>query len=126
MYDKQEGEAPRVQPSKRRSTPARPAPGKTAGPSGRRASVMPLIEIARAETKAEAMAGLERWKQRHPDVWAALEPRDVLVDAMRGRFTAWYRIRLNLIHVPEDQRPEQEALEVDYDPWQGQDPRGRP
>ena len=125
-YDKQEGEAPRVQPSKRRSGPAKPAPGKTAGPSGRRTSVMPLIEIARAETKDEAMAGLERWKQRHPDVWAALEPRDVLVDAMRGRFTAWYRIRLNLIHVPEDQRPEQEALEVDYDPWQGEDPRGRP
>jgi hypothetical protein len=130
-YDKQEGEAPRVQPSKRRSGPAqrgpaRAAPGKTAGPSGRRRSVMPLIEIARAETKDEAMAGLERWKQRHPDVWTALEPRDVLVDAMRGRFTAWYRIRLNLIHVPEDQRPEQEALEVDYDPWQGEDPRGRP
>jgi DNA ligase D-like protein (predicted polymerase) len=125
-YDKQEGEAPRVQPSKRRSGPAKPAPGKTAGPSGRRTSVMPLIEIARAETRDEAMAGLERWKERHPDVWTALEPRDVLVDAMRGRFTAWYRIRLNLIHVPEDQRPEQEALEVDYDPWQGEDPRGRP
>ena len=130
-YDKQEGEAPRVQPSKRRTAtgktaPAKPAPGKTAGPSGRRASVMPLIEIARAATRDEAMAGLERWKQRHPDVWAALEPRDVLVDAMRGRFTTWTRIRLNLIHVPEDQRPEQEALEVDYDPWQGQDPRGRP
>jgi bifunctional non-homologous end joining protein LigD len=130
-YDKQDGEAPRVQPSKRRAAPAkrgpaRPAPGKTAGPSGRRTSVMPLIEIARAETRDEAMAGLERWKERHPEVWAALEPRDVLVDAMRGRFTAWYRIRLNLIHVPEDQRPEQEALEVDYDPWQGQDPRGRP
>jgi len=130
-YDKQEGEAPRVQPSKRRPAsgkpaPAKPAPGKTAGPSGRRASVMPLIEIARAETKDEAMAGLERWKERHPDVWAALEPRDVLVDAMRGRFTTWTRIRLNLIHVPEDQRPEQEALEVDYDPWKGEDPRGRP
>jgi DNA ligase D-like protein (predicted polymerase) len=130
-YDKQEGEAPRVQPSKRRPAsgkpaPAKPAPGKTAGPSGRRASVMPLIEIARAETKDEAMAGLERWKERHPDVWAALEPRDVLVDAMRGRFTTWTRIRLNLIHVPEDQRPEQEALVVDYDPWKGEDPRGRP
>jgi len=130
-YDKQEGEAPRVQPSERRPAsgkpaPAKPAPGKTAGPSGRRASVMPLIEIARAETKDEAMAGLERWKERHPDVWAALEPRDVLVDAMRGRFTTWTRIRLNLIHVPEDQRPEQEALEVDYDPWKGEDPRGRP
>jgi bifunctional non-homologous end joining protein LigD len=59
-YDKQAGEEPRVQPSKRRSAgqspssapsrpgPARPAPGKTVGPSGRRASVMPLIEIARA------------------------------------------------------------------------------
>jgi bifunctional non-homologous end joining protein LigD len=43
----------------------------------------------------------------------------VLVDQMRGRFTAWYRIRVNLRHVPEDERPPQEALEVDYDPWAG-------
>jgi len=48
-----------------------------------------------------------------------LEPADVLVDSMRGRSTTWTRIRLNLIHVPEDQRPEQEPLEVDYDPWGG-------
>jgi hypothetical protein len=46
---------------------------------------------------------------------------------MRGRSSTWTRIRLNLQHVPEEQRPEQEPLEVDYDPWGGIDPRtGRP
>jgi bifunctional non-homologous end joining protein LigD len=119
-YEKQTGEAPRVQPSKRRMPEVPPAaPGKTAGPTGRRRSTMPLIEIARAETKDEAMAGLERWKERHPSVWPLLEPRDVLVDGMRGRSSVWYRIRLNLQHVPEAQRPPQEPLEVDYDPWAG-------
>ena len=123
MYDKQAGEAPRVQPSKRRMPEApAPAPGKSAGPAGRRRSTMPLIEIARAETKAQAMAGLERWKERHPSVWPQLEPRDVLVDAMRGRSSAWYRIRVNLQHVPEAERPAQEELEVDYDPWAGFQP----
>ena len=119
-YEKQTGEAPRVQPSKRRAgTVPPPAPGQTAGPTGRRRSTMPLIEVARAETKDEAMAGLERWKARHPSVWPLLEARDVLVDGMRGRSSVWYRIRLNLQHVPEDQRPPQEPLEVDYDPWAG-------
>jgi bifunctional non-homologous end joining protein LigD len=130
-YEKQVGEAPRVQPSKRRpgaaagasgaasGAAAPPAPGKTAGPTGRRQSKMPLIEIARAETKGEAMAGLERWKARHPSVWPLLEPRDVLVDGMRGRSSVWYRIRINLQHVPEAERPAQEPLEVDYDPWAG-------
>jgi bifunctional non-homologous end joining protein LigD len=80
---------------------------------------MPLIEIARAATQDEALAGLERWKERHRDVVGYLEPADVLVDAMRGRSTTWTRIRLNLRHVPEEQRPVQEALEVDYDPWEG-------
>ncbi len=78
---------------------------------------MPLIEIARAATQAEAMDGLERWKARHPQVWSRLEPADVLVDSMRGRSTTWYRIRLNLRNVPEPERPPQEPLEVDYDPW---------
>ena len=87
--------------------------------TGRRQSTMPLIEVARAETKDEAMAGLERWKARHPEVWPLLEPADVLVDAMRGRSSLWYRIRLNLRHVPEAERPPQEPLEVDYDPWAG-------
>ena len=116
MYDKQAGEAPRVQPSKRRSGAAA---SPTAGPTGRRRSTMPLIEIARAQTKDEAMAGLERWKARHPSVWPLLEPHDVLVDGMRGRSSVWYRIRLNLQHVPEAERPAQAPLEVDYDPWAG-------
>jgi bifunctional non-homologous end joining protein LigD len=117
-FEKQSGEAPRVQPSKRRDpTVPPPAPGKTAGPTGRRRSSMPLIEIARAAGKDEAMAGLDRWKQRHPDAAALLQPADVLVDSMRGRSSTWTRIRLNLRNVPEAQRPPQEALEVDYDPW---------
>jgi bifunctional non-homologous end joining protein LigD len=115
-FEKQAGEAPRVQPSKRR---AAAAPGKTSGATGRRRSTMPLIEVARAASKDEAMRGLEAWKRRHTAVWAYLEPSDVLVDAMRGRSSTWTRIRLNLRHVPEDQRPPQEPLEVDYDPWQG-------
>jgi bifunctional non-homologous end joining protein LigD len=124
-FVKAEGEPARAQPSKRRQPePAvregfvpPPAPGKTAGPTGRRRTTMPLIEVARAATEAEARQGLERWKARHPQVWPLLGPTDVLVDAMRGRSTVWYRIRLNLRNVPEDRRPPQEALEVDYDPW---------
>jgi DNA ligase D-like protein (predicted polymerase) len=113
-FTKQAGEQPRVQPSKRR---APPAPGKSSGPAGRRKTSMPLIEVARAATKAQAMQGLERWQQRHPEAWACLEPADVLVDSMRGRSSTWTRIRLNLRNVPEADRPPQEALEVDYDPW---------
>ena len=80
---------------------------------------MPLIEIARAATESEAREGLERWKARHPEAASLLEPNDVLVDSMRGRSTTWTRIRLNLRHVAEADRPPQEALEVDYDPWEG-------
>ncbi len=118
-YDKQSGEAPRVQPSKRRAVGSAGSGGSGGSGTGRRQSTMPLIEIARAQTKDEAMAGLDRWKARHPDVWPLLEPRDVLVDGMRGRSSVWYRIRVNLQHVPEAQRPAQEPLEVDYDPWKG-------
>ncbi|MFF2272352.1 DNA polymerase domain-containing protein [Agromyces sp. NPDC058136] len=85
--------------------------------SGRRQSTMPLIEIARAKTKAEALDGLGRWKARHAEIVSHLEPADVLVDGMRGSSSLWYRIRVNLQHVPEPDRPEQEPLEVDYDPW---------
>lgn len=79
----------------------------------------PLVEIARAAGKEEAMEGLERWKTRHPTVVPHLQAKDVLVDSMRGRNTLWTRIRVNLEHVPEDERPEQEPLEVDYNPWEG-------
>ena len=96
-----------------------PAPGKSVGPTGRRRTTAPLIEIARAATHTQAMVGLESWKARYPAVWELLAPSDVLVDSMRGRSATWTRIRLNLRHVPEAQRPPQEALEVDYDPWAG-------
>ncbi|MEV0595574.1 non-homologous end-joining DNA ligase [Nonomuraea cavernae] len=100
-----------------------PAPKPPKG-EGRRRQVLPVIEIARAEHKDEAMAGFERWKARHPEVAALLRPADVLVDGMRGRSSVWYRIRVNLQHVPEAERPVQEPLEVDYDPWGGlSDPR---
>ena len=126
-FAKQSGEAPRVQPSrKRQGAVPTPAPGKTTGPTGRRRSTMPLVEIARAATEAEARAGLDRWKERHPEVWPLLGPSDVLVDSMRGRSSTWTRIRLNLRNVPEERRPPQEALEVDYDPWEGIDPRTQP
>ena len=94
-YKKQSGEPARVQPSRRR-VPTRP-----------------LIEIARAQKKEEALAGLERWKARHPDAASLLAEADVLVDAMRGRFHTWTRIRVNLQHVPEAMRPAQEALDPD-------------
>jgi DNA ligase D-like protein (predicted polymerase) len=88
-------------------------------PTGRRRSNIPVIEISRAAKKAEAIEGLERWKARHPQAAKHLEPADVLVDGMRGRSSLWYRVRVNLIHVPEEDRPVQEKLDPDYDPWEG-------
>jgi len=73
--------------------------------------------VAKAEHEADARAGLERWKARHPDVARRLEVDDVLVDSMRGRSSTWTRIRINLRHVPEAERPEQEPPDPDYDPW---------
>ena len=88
-------------------------------------STKPLIEIGRAAKQADAIAGLERWKARHPDAWPHLRPADVLVDAMRGRSTTWTRIRLNLENVPPELRPAQEPLDPDYDPWAGMEWPGR-
>jgi bifunctional non-homologous end joining protein LigD len=96
-YKKQRGEPARVQPSRRR------------------VSARPLVEIGRAQEKADALAGLERWKARHPEAAARLEPADVLVDSMRGRFRTWTRIRVNLQHVPENLRPAQEPLDPNED-----------
>jgi bifunctional non-homologous end joining protein LigD len=145
-YAKQAGEPPRVQPSRQRKateeydTPEAEAQrekarqalerrmasaaeeraqfaGTRPTPTGRRRSTIPVIEIARAAKQADAMAGLERWKTRHPAAAAALEPADVLVDSMRGRSTTWTRIRVNLSRVAETDRPPQEPLDPDYDPW---------
>ncbi|MEV4537870.1 DNA polymerase domain-containing protein [Asanoa sp. NPDC049518] len=84
---------------------------------GRRLQTRPLIEIARSKTKDESLAALDRWKSRHAAIVGYLEPADILIDGMRGRSSIWYRIRVNLQHIPEAERPEQEPLEVDYNPW---------
>jgi DNA ligase D-like protein (predicted polymerase) len=99
--------------------PAEKAPkeARRSDGTGRRQSAMPLIEIARTKTKDEAMAALDTWRARYPAAADRLEPADVLVDGMRGPSSIWYRIRINLRHVPDDQRPPQEELIADYSPW---------
>jgi hypothetical protein len=77
---------------------------------------MPLIVVANSPDKEAALAGLERWKSRHPQAAALLAVDDVLVDSMRGRSSSWTRIRVNLRNVPEDARPPQETPDPDDDP----------
>ena len=143
-YQKQPGEPPRVQPSRRRmpdpaeleptdptaprgragsvappmpSPPARNSDG-TVPPTGRRRSTQPLLVISQAADKSDALAGLDRWRARHPEAAAHVrDPEDVLTDAMRGRYKVWWRIRVNLRNVPEDLRPAAEPPDPDYDPW---------
>jgi len=108
QYRKQPGEPSRVQPSRARSG-TRPSARRVPASDGRRSPVHPLIEIARAFRKDDALAGLERWKARHPSAAAHLQPADVLVDAMRGRSSTWTRVRINLQHVPDAVRPATET-----------------
>jgi DNA ligase D-like protein (predicted polymerase) len=101
--------------------PAEKAPRgakKGTGDGRGRVSSMPLIEIARTKTKDEAMAALETWRNKYEEVAKKLKPADVLLDGMRGPSSIWYRIRINLQHVPEDLRPPQEELIADYSPWE--------
>ena len=104
-FRKMEGEAPRVAPSRAKSA-AKKAPR----------TKMPLIVVANSPDKDAALAGLERWKSKYPQVAALLAVDDVLVDSMRGTSSTWTRIRINLRHVPEEQRPPQETPDPDDDP----------
>ena len=129
-FRKMEGEPARVQPSKSRTSAVKKtvkkkitkAVGEDVDPAapvakkGRRQSTMPLIVIAQSSDKAAAEAGLERWKEQHPEAAALLAPDDVLVDRMRGSAYVWYRIRVNLRHVPEASRPAQGVPDPDDDP----------
>jgi len=111
-FRKMEGEAPRVAPSRAKSTAKRPAREK-----------MPLIVVANSPNKEDALAGLERWKSKHAEAARLLAEDDVLVDSMRGRSSNWTRIRVNLRHVPESIRPSREAPDPDDDPtreWRAQ------
>jgi len=99
-FRKMKGESPRVAPSRAKKSRVK----------------MPLIVIANSPDKKAALAGLERWKRRHPGVARLLTVEDVLIDSMRGRSSTWTRVRVNLRHVPEDQRPLQETPDPDDDP----------
>jgi hypothetical protein len=116
-YVKHEGEPKRVAPSRAKKSSDTTSPRA----KGRRTPKHPLVTVAKAAKKEDALDGLDRWKARHPEVASFLEPADVLVDAMRGRYRTWTRVRVNLRHVPEDRRPAEEPPDPDYDPrveWQ--------
>jgi bifunctional non-homologous end joining protein LigD len=106
-FGKTAGEAPRVAPSRARAAGTKPRAPRIK---------MPLIVVANSPDKADALAGLERWKARHAAVAEKLAVDDILVDSMRGRSSTWTRIRVNLRHVPEDLRPAQETPDPDDDP----------
>ena len=103
-FRKMSGEAPRV------------APSRVKKPTKKSRTRMPLLIIANSPNKDAALAGLEKWKTKYPDVAKLLEIDDVLIDSMRGRSSTWTRIRVNLRHVPEASRPPQETPDPDYDP----------
>jgi bifunctional non-homologous end joining protein LigD len=109
-FRKMEGEAPRVAPSRAKSAGSKPTAKKP--PRAK----MPLVVVANSTSKEAALAGLERWKSKHPQVASLLAVDDVLVDSMRGTSSTWTRIRVNLRHVPEEQRPPQETPDPDDDP----------
>ena len=77
---------------------------------------MPLIVVANSTHKDAALEGLNRWKNKHPEIAGLLAADDVLVDSMRGRSSTWTRIRINLRNVPENLRPVQETPDPDDDP----------
>jgi bifunctional non-homologous end joining protein LigD len=104
-FRKMEGEAPRVAPSRAKAAAKKPPRTK-----------MPLLTIANSPSKEAALAGLERWKVKYPEAAVLLAVDDVLVDSMRGASSTWTRIRVNLRHIPEEQRPAQETPDPDDDP----------
>jgi bifunctional non-homologous end joining protein LigD len=104
-FRKMEGEAPRVAPSRAKAAAKKPPRTK-----------MPLLTIANSPSKEAALAGLERWKAKYTEAAALLAVDDVLVDSMRGASSTWTRIRVNLRHIPEEQRPAQETPDPDDDP----------
>ena len=107
-FQKADGEATRVAPSRAK----KPTAKKSAAPRAKK----PLLVLALSPDKEAAMAGLQRWQAKYPAVAARLQPSEVLVDSMRGRSTAWTRIRVNLEKVPEAERPPQETPDPDDDP----------
>jgi bifunctional non-homologous end joining protein LigD len=108
-FRKMEGEAARVAPSRAKSAAKKP-PAKT------RRTKMPLIVVANSPNRNAALAGFERWKNRHPEIAGLLAEDDVLIDSMRGRSSTWTRVRVNLRHVPDELQPPPETPDPDDDP----------
>ncbi|MGZ3333147.1 MAG: DNA polymerase domain-containing protein [Gemmatimonadaceae bacterium] len=121
-FRKTESEPTRVAPSRAKGAKAasvkggKAVEGSTAASHAKRKTMMPLIVVANSPDKEEAVAGLERWKARHPDAALHLAVDDILVDSMRGRSSTWTRVRVNLRNVPEKIRPAQETPDPDDDP----------
>jgi hypothetical protein len=118
-FRKAKGEPSRVMPSRAKSAEKTPAAKKSPANKSqvKKPRVkMPLITIANSPDKKLALAGLERWKEKYPEVAKLLAVDDVLIDSMRGRSSTWTRIRINLRHVPEANRPPQETPDPDDDP----------
>src|SRR4029453_16432348 len=116
-YKKQSDEAPRGAPSRKKRDDTTEGAGTSKTASGRRRSTQPLITVAKAQHKEDALAGLERWKAPPPQAAALLQIDDVLVDSMRGRSSTWTRIRVNLRHVPEHERFAEGPPDPHHDPW---------
>jgi bifunctional non-homologous end joining protein LigD len=124
-FQKMEGEGTRVAPSRARGAAATKKPTTAKAAAGKAAATntvakprtrMPLVVVANSTDKDAALAGLARWKSKHPEAASHLAVDDVLVDAMRGRSSTWTRVRVNLRHVPEALRPPQETPDPDDDP----------
>ncbi|MDQ6624193.1 MAG: DNA primase, partial [Verrucomicrobiota bacterium] len=108
-FRKMTREGPRVMPSRAKSAARKSTPK---APRTR----MPLLVVANSPDRNAALAGLDRWKSKYPEVSGLLAVDDVLVDSMRGRSSTWTRIRVNLRHVPEELRPAQDTPDPDDDP----------
>ena len=125
QYKKMPGEPTRVQPSRarlREGSGEAGSEGERGQKKGRRVSKHPLIVITHSTKKDEALESLEGWKAQNPKVVEHLQPADILTDSMRGRSSTWWRIRINLQHVPEELRPEQPALPPIPNPWANANP----
>jgi bifunctional non-homologous end joining protein LigD len=113
-FRKMEGEARRIAPSRAKANVKK---GRTR---------MPLVVVANSPSRDAALAGLEKWKSRHPEVARLLAVDDVLVDSMRRRSSTWTRVRVNLRHVPDALRPLAESPDPNDRPMREQLTKGPP
>ena len=96
--------------SPRSSDPPRSRRSRRDGVGGRRGSRPCRSSRSPARRRSPRRSRrLERWKAKHPDVVPCCSRPTCSSTACAASSSLWYRIRVNLQHVPEAQRPEQEA-----------------